>query len=294
VIRAFCDVFEDCSLWAGGGLNWMLVGSRGGLAPVTEEAFTRQWRDPSLLPTLQEEGLESPEVVGTTFIGDAPWLRELTRRSSPVVDDRPQRIGPNVADPRPYLPYYRSLADTTATRARFGSSAAIRRLWPAGLRERTLESFDFQRALDGYLNYPEGGRSPRLEALLMALVRTSSRTLPLWLLDTQEADVRIAARAARGGKSDAQVEYLLALDALARRDYWACASGLERLQRRYPPTPSIAILHALALHLGGDAAAADAQIASACAGSPPLIEAETCDWLRGLARRGLLSSEGAP
>ena len=28
ILRAYCDVFTDCSLWGGWGLNWMLVGSR--------------------------------------------------------------------------------------------------------------------------------------------------------------------------------------------------------------------------------------------------------------------------
>jgi hypothetical protein len=29
IIRAYCDVFEDCTLWSGAGLNWMLVATRG-------------------------------------------------------------------------------------------------------------------------------------------------------------------------------------------------------------------------------------------------------------------------
>ena len=74
IIKAFCSVFEDCSLWSGVGLNWMLAGSRGGLGAVTEEEFGRQWRDPVVGPNLRAEGLESPEIVGTTFIGDAPFL----------------------------------------------------------------------------------------------------------------------------------------------------------------------------------------------------------------------------
>src|SRR4051812_12818260 len=37
IIRAFCDAFEDCSLWSGLNLDWTLVGSRGGLAPVSPD-----------------------------------------------------------------------------------------------------------------------------------------------------------------------------------------------------------------------------------------------------------------
>ena len=281
IIKAFCSVFEDCSLWAGAGFNWMLAGSRGGLSPVTEEAFVRQWQDRALAPKLQEEALEWPEVLGTTFIGDAPYLQELTAGSGPVVDDRPYRINPYEPDLRTDLPYYRSLLDTAATRIRFEASDAVRRLWPAGLRARTLETFEYERALNGYLDYPEGGRLPRLEALLTALVRTSSRTLPLWLMDTQEAEVRIAARAARAGAADPGTESLLAVDAMARRDYRGCVDRLERLRSRYPPYPRFAMLRAIALHLAGDTAGGAAAAASACRPGPsPVLDGETCAWLQ--------------
>jgi hypothetical protein len=135
--------------------------------------------------------------------------------------------------------------------------------------------------LNGYLNYPEGSRIPRLEALLTALARTSSRTLPLWLMDTQEGEVRIAARAARAGAADPRTEYLLAVDAVARRDYRACAERLERLRSRYPPYPRFVTLRAIALHLAGDRAGGSAEIASACASGPsPVLDGETCAWLQ--------------
>ena len=83
IVKAFCSVFEDCSLWSGAGFNWMLAGSRGGLTAVTEEEFGRQWQDPVLAPKLREEALESPAVLGTTFLGDAPFLNDLTRDAAP-------------------------------------------------------------------------------------------------------------------------------------------------------------------------------------------------------------------
>jgi hypothetical protein len=131
-------------------------------------------------------------------------------------------------------------------------------------------------------------------ALLAALLDTPSRTLPLWLMDVQVAEVRIAARAPRGGAADAEIEYVLALEALARREYRSCAAGLERLKGRLPPHPRLAIVHALALRLAGDRPGAEAATAAACAGSPPVLDAETCGWLAGLSRRALLSGEAAP
>jgi spermidine synthase len=280
VIKAFCSVFEDCSLWSGAGFNWMLAGSRGGLVPVTEEELGRQWCDPVLAPKLREEALESPAILGTTFLGDAPFLEGLTRGVAPLVDDRPYRISASPPEPAVAFPYYRSLADTTAARRRFEESAAIRRLWPAALRAETLQMFDHERALDGYLLHPEGGLVPRLEALLLALTRTSSRTLVLWLLDSQESEMRIAARADRPGAPSESVDYLRAVDAMARRDYAECARRLAAVRARIPGSPRIAVLRVMALHLAGSAAEASAEAAAACpAGPSPVLDPETCAWL---------------
>ena len=41
IARAFCEAFADCSLWSGVNLDWILVGSRDGLAPVPRERFAR-------------------------------------------------------------------------------------------------------------------------------------------------------------------------------------------------------------------------------------------------------------
>jgi hypothetical protein len=280
IIKAFCSVFEDCSLWSGAGFNWMLAGSRGGLAPVTEEQFGRQWQDKRLGELLREEALESPAVLGTTFIGDAPFLDSLTRGVAPVVDDWPYRIRGSLPDPGVSFPYYRSLTDTTATRRRFEESADIRRLWPAALRAQALGMFDYQRALDGYLLHPEGSLAPRLEALLLALTHTSSRTLPLWLLDIQESEVRIALRPASPGPFEGRLEYIRAVDALARRDYAECAARLGATRARMPGSPRIAVLRVMALHLAGAGAEGRAEAASACqAGPSPVLDPETCAWL---------------
>ena len=44
IIRAFCDVFDDCSLWNGTPLDWMLVGTRHAAGPVAEARFAAAWR----------------------------------------------------------------------------------------------------------------------------------------------------------------------------------------------------------------------------------------------------------
>ena len=48
IIRAFCDVFSDCSLWNATPFDLMLIGSRGLTGPRTMEQFTSPWQTPGL------------------------------------------------------------------------------------------------------------------------------------------------------------------------------------------------------------------------------------------------------
>ena len=79
IIRAFCDVFEDCSLWNGTLYDWMLVGSRHAQGPASEQAFTDAWAHPVVGPHLREVGFEVPEQLGATFLGDARYLAGADR-----------------------------------------------------------------------------------------------------------------------------------------------------------------------------------------------------------------------
>jgi len=281
IIRAFCSVFDDCSLWSGFATNWMLVGSRGGFAPATEDQFGRQWQDPVVASNLRAEGLESPEILGSTFIGDAPFLEQLTRDAAPVVDDRPYRISAEPADQAMTLAYYRSVADADAALHRFQMSDFIRRYWPDALRARTAESFEYQRILNATYLMSEAAPHHRLETLYTALTRTSSRTLPLWIMDTQESEVRLAAAAAAAGGTGSMADFLLAADALARRDYAEGARRLGTVRARNPRSARIAGLRLLALGLAGATDESSKEAAAACDAQPsPVLDAETCAWIR--------------
>ena len=94
VVRAFCDAFPDCTLWAGTELDWMLAGSNGAASPVDEAVFRRQWDDPKVGPELRRLGIENPEQLGALFMADAEGLAAFAGSAEPLVDDRPQRLGP--------------------------------------------------------------------------------------------------------------------------------------------------------------------------------------------------------
>jgi spermidine synthase len=69
IVRAFCDVFDDCSLWNATPFDPMLVGTRHARGPVSEAEFQRAWKTPVLGARLREVGFEQPQQVGATFIG---------------------------------------------------------------------------------------------------------------------------------------------------------------------------------------------------------------------------------
>ena len=227
IIRGFCAVFEDCTLWTGTGLEWMLVGSKGAGA-VTEESFARQWADPVTGPQLRALGFERPELFGTTFMADAPALRQLTEDTAPLDDDHPMRLSPRFVTQ--VDPLYFELMDVSRTRSLFESSAWIRKIWPAALRERTLEDFGAQGLINrGSAGYGEAALSlTEVEAILTG---TALRVPVLTAFLTSDSEIGAARRAAARGVSDPFIDELLGIDALADRDYGRAAEALQRAER---------------------------------------------------------------
>ncbi len=70
ILKAFSSVFPDCSLWTAQGFEWMMVGTRNALGPISEDRFSRQWQDRVVSPELLRCGFETPEQIGATFLMD--------------------------------------------------------------------------------------------------------------------------------------------------------------------------------------------------------------------------------
>jgi hypothetical protein len=92
IIKAFCNAFDDCSLWSGAGLEWMLLGSNGAKAEIDYTEFSAQWREPHVRKELIALGFESPAQLGSLFMADTALLTELTTDVAPVADNYPSRI----------------------------------------------------------------------------------------------------------------------------------------------------------------------------------------------------------
>ncbi len=257
IIRAFCDVFSDCSLWNATPFDLMLVGSRGLTGARTMEQFSAPWQKPGLEAHLRDVAFERPEQIGATFLGDAGYLRELTRQTPPLTDNFPHRLAPvrgrpSLSDPAygtdtAVTQMYQSMLDVRRARNAFASSSFIRARWPAPLIERSLPYFETQAALNRV--YWEGGLPLRqIDELHAVLTTTTLRTLPLWILGSDEVKQRIAEA---GGENGGATEYARALRALSGRDWPGAVQWFELASGRGMNGPTLRPLLAYALLRNG-------------------------------------------
>jgi predicted membrane-bound spermidine synthase len=257
IIRAFCDVFSDCSLWNATPFDLMLVGARKGDGPVAEDEFVMPWTNADLRSRFSEIGFELPQQVGATFLGDASYLGELAGAAPPLVDNYPHRLQPvpgrpSLSDPGygidpAVTKLYQDVLDPARARQAFASSAFIRRLLPARVIDNTLPYFEHQRVVNRVLW--DGGRPLRqIEQLHWLLMETPLRTLPLWMLGSDYVKERIARRRDVGTGGPI---YTRGLSALASRDYPGAAAAFEEAERRGFPSEASRPLRAYALSLAG-------------------------------------------
>jgi hypothetical protein len=258
IIRAFCEVFQDCSLWNGTPLDWMLVGSRSPTTPVGEEQVAAAWSDPALSPRLREVGFEWPQQIGATFLGDAVYLNELTRDVLPLTDDYPQRLLPKPSRlsmellssdvSRTEFEFVGTVIDPVRARRAFERSSFVEHLWPEQLAAETIPFFQYQRIINRILM--EGANPLRyIEDLHALLTRTSLRQLPLWALGSDELQGKIAET---GDDGTYMVPYVRGVHALAARNYIIAAEFFADAEQRGLRPASSRPLLVYALCLAGD------------------------------------------
>ena len=257
ITAAFCAAFPDCSLWHGCGAQWILLGTRNA-RPVDEAGFARQWEDPRVRWELEAMGFERPEDLGTMFMADADTLAEWTSGMPPVDDDHPHRITPQAVNV--IGPYY-AFAEVPVARARFAGSAFVRRLWPAGLRARTIDAFAEQSpvlrdAWTGHRYFLTG-----VWDLYALLEQSSLRTPVLWFMGA-DALVEQSAQAAHArGLATPDVDEVLGISAMADRNYTAAEALFARAQPHAASPNRLLQWRVLALCLSGDRSAAAALMA---------------------------------
>ena len=261
IVRAYCDVFSDCSLWNGKWADWMLVGSREADWPRDAEGFAAQWSDPEVFPELERIGLENPAQLGATFLADADQLREWTRNAAPLVDDFPSRLE-SARDPVHVVwRFYRDWTDTAKARKAFEKSPFIRSSFPDTWRKASLGAFENQRQLNDLLvrKFETAEILPDLHAIQSG---TDLRTLALWRLGytTDEAEA-LERMNARGENTEALLGLRAAL-ALSERDYETARVLYEKLRGSTPATTKALFLQAYATAMSGREQEANALLSS--------------------------------
>lgn len=234
IIKAFCNAFPDCSMWTGVPLSWMLMGSRGGIAPVSEQDFGRQWRDPVVAPELRAVGFDTPEMLASTFLADAPFLRALTEEQAALVDDYPLRLGAG-ASPTSAATFYDTIEDPDAAARRFHESQYLDQIWPWANRASAAAAFESQGILWRHFS----PRNPRTRTAFGDLYRLltmpgSSQAIALWLLESDSDELRLARDARARGMKDTGLLYELAIGALTEGRHVEAEDLLGQVQALDP------------------------------------------------------------
>ncbi|MGB1580869.1 MAG: fused MFS/spermidine synthase [Nevskiales bacterium] len=180
ILSAFCKVFSDCSLWAGSNYNWIMLGSREGLQPVSAEALQRLWLTPGLRSQLGALGFEDPAQLGASFLADSQQLAAWIGQAEPLTDNWPKRLaetGPSKAT----LKQYAQWLDNNDAAERFRQSEWLARIWPQSLRASSLNYYALQPILN---NEVRADLNDRLRIIDGVLQNTALRIPVFWLLDS--------------------------------------------------------------------------------------------------------------
>jgi spermidine synthase len=242
IIKAFCNVFKDCSLWSGAGLDWILMGSRDADRPAGLDAFSRQWRDPGVVDELRAIGVENPYQLGSLFMADAENLRQATINVQPVVDAFPYRILLPYSGSREVPQLYAWLMNSNRAAERFATSEFIRRHWPAELIPGTLPYFSYHGLINQrYAPGIDVQAQSSSVTLRQVLAETDLQTLPLWMLGSSYYEQRLVDNVDSDPRYAEAREWGKARRAIAERQFPEALQHLERLRVGKDPANTVGL-----------------------------------------------------
>ncbi len=228
ILKGFCNVFSDCSLWWGAGLDLVMIGTRNLQKRTTEDEFSRQWKDPIVAPELKALGFEVPEQMGSLLLADTRYLvQEFLRDSLPLTDNYPMRL---VTDPIINADKSSDYSYWAAIPEQFESSATINRLWPDSLRTKIKQYSQYQRIIDEVMSTNVGFPYPFFPRLHEVLTNSSLRFPVLVMMDSDPDLQRNLNEVLDSGVSEEHVLYPLAAKALSERNYLLAERQLAKYQ----------------------------------------------------------------
>jgi spermidine synthase len=282
ILRAFCDVFDDCSLWNGSGTNLMMIGSRSpstalgaSAGPVSEQQFRAQWSTPVIAAEMRRLGVERPEQLGALFIGDAAFVRSLIDGAEPLTDDRPKVIEAPFSSATAGSDLLASITDTGAARTRFQTSRLIAHLWPSSLISSSVPYFDVQHVIDAHMYGSLVRQSLALEDVHRVLTGSTVDMPVLWRLASNSDIQQLVSSARPEEQMDPLLQYHLAIRLLAERSYRQAAESFERATAAPQVRDNAFVLYIYSLCMSGQRAKAqqisrEAFAASGVSSLPPI------------------------
>jgi len=235
ILRAFADVFDDCSLWSGAHAEWIMLGVKPGGKKVSEAQFERQWKDSVIGPTLRAVGFETPAQLASSFIAGRAMIDQLTRSTPPLTDNYPLRLSPFAATAIESESEYVELWKPQPAHERFMASDHIARLWPKSIRTEGVSYFKVRQLIhDGMWRMKVGPTIGRHEAAYRLLTETDLRTAVLWQYQTDVDKQHILDQLYTGRPPDGLMHYNLAVRAMADREYDVAAKHFNAARKATP------------------------------------------------------------
>ena len=252
ILRAFCDVFEDCSLWNGSGTHrrWQAAampgpGVRRGVRTPMEVAGRRSRDGTAWRRAAEATGcaLHRRRRILRTLIGDSPAL----------TDDDPKPIEMPFSPQEAQDGFLRRFTDAGAAERRFQESPLIARLWPERLRAASGHSPVPARDQRAYVRRPAGS----LERHSGRPSRPDRRPLNapvLWRLGSNADIQRVLASATPQELENPLLQLHLGIRQLSERRFADAAETFSRAAQATSPaatTPGGASTgdNAFALHV---------------------------------------------
>jgi predicted membrane-bound spermidine synthase len=216
ILKAFSNVFADCSVWSGAGFELIVLGRRPPCRPVTDKGIAQLWNNPAVSPELKALGLEYPEQLGTLLLADARGVKELTRDGLPLIDNYPLRLGANIfsdVDASQYSVWQSALNNPEQVNA----MPVDQGLLPETFWNRSKGYHKSQQIINDSLI--ESYQRPVYEYLHYLLSETALEAPVLSILYSDQDIQRIASRAYSHGSTDPVMYYHLAIGYIAQRNY---------------------------------------------------------------------------
>ncbi len=168
IIAGFCSVFNDCSLWSGAGLEWMIVGTKNRQERSLNDEFARQWHNPKVGNEMRSLGFLTPDQFGSLFIADGSRLLDWIADTLPLQDNFPQRLSAKSPESNKHVQEYLNFMNPATSRENFIKSEGVSRIWPEAYRRNAVNHFSDRLIINGMLD-PMSGRYPRIINLHMSI-----------------------------------------------------------------------------------------------------------------------------